>query len=412
LSWPELEGAKINGVCFIDADIHNADFREVEGTFPDRDGVGQDVSTSIAEPFHTGWYSTADRKDSIPSGPKLMDVDFVGVNLHSVNMSGLAIMSADFSGGDIDRCDFSQTQLLPADFSDVDFSMVDFSGAHVGFATIVNTTLEYVDLSNSDIRGANFTESAFNQVKFTQTDARGAEFVHSDLEEEEFDRADLRNANFSMARLYGVVFRDVRISHGTQFGEQCVYEQESSSDYNRHRDSEEETSIQVTRLEAAEWTYNRLRDLCEQHALSDRAGDYHYRRQIARREQACQSGEYIDWIINWTNFVFTGYGERIRRTLGVATALILASGVLYAFTGIRDGSQVYRIQPGIALPDINTLEILFQGFLLSVATFSSGRFTNLQPTEGLSQTIAGFESLAGAVLVALFVFVLGQRAVQ
>lgn len=77
LNWPELDGANIRGVDFTDAYIIGADFREVEGTFPDLDDFGQDVGTSIAESFHTGWYSTADRNDSIPTGPKLSDTQWV-----------------------------------------------------------------------------------------------------------------------------------------------------------------------------------------------------------------------------------------------------------------------------------------------------------------------------------------------
>jgi len=118
----------------------------------------------------------------------------------------------------------------------------------------------------------------------------------------------------------------------------------------------------------------------------------------------------VDATLRWATSAFlnlvSGYGERPQRTVLAALAVVVASAFLYpALGGLRDGSTVvtYGTDPTRALAD---------GFYFSVVTFTTLGYGDIEPVGTLARALSGLEALAGAFLVALFVFALGRQATR
>jgi hypothetical protein len=62
--------------------------------------------------------------------------------------------------------------------------------------------------------------------------------------------------------------------------------------------------------------------------------------------------------------------------------------------------------PGAVLID------LLNGWYFSVITFSTIGYGDFRPASPLSRLLVGIESLAGALFIALFVFVIGRRVAR
>jgi hypothetical protein len=59
---------------------------------------------------------------------------------------------------------------------------------------------------------------------------------------------------------------------------------------------------------------------------------------------------------------------------------------------------------------IQIITTFLQGLYFSIITFTTIGYGDLYPTGTLSKTLVGIESLAGAIFIALFIFVLGRQA--
>jgi len=57
-------------------------------------------------------------------------------------------------------------------------------------------------------------------------------------------------------------------------------------------------------------------------------------------------------------------------------------------------------------------EAIARGLYFSIITFTTIGYANVAPHGPLSRILVGIESLVGAILIALFVYVLGRRVAR
>lgn len=113
----------------------------------------------------------------------------------------------------------------------------------------------------------------------------------------------------------------------------------------------------------------------------------------------------------------TEKGESISRIFGSAAILILACGICYPLVGGIGSSStgtVYSIPltEFHRIASLDSAATLLQGIYFSVITFTTIGYGDLYPIGAGSKLLVGFESLSGAILIALFVFVLGRRVAR
>jgi hypothetical protein len=110
----------------------------------------------------------------------------------------------------------------------------------------------------------------------------------------------------------------------------------------------------------------------------------------------------------------TRHGRSAQQTILSWLVVILAFGLAYPFVGgIKDGDEnVYRITPLSELATVDGLNGLLLNVYFSGITFSTIGYGDLSPAAPGTRALVFVESLVGAVLVALLVFVLGRRVTR
>ncbi|MEM7119407.1 MAG: ion channel, partial [Chloroflexota bacterium] len=98
------------------------------------------------------------------------------------------------------------------------------------------------------------------------------------------------------------------------------------------------------------------------------------------------------WLVDWLAELSCGYGERPLNTIILAFASLIIFPFIYATTGGIDGATT-----------------CLDYFNYSLATFTTIGFSQFTAITPLSQTLTSLEALLGIALLALLMFVLGNR---
>lgn len=440
---------KYDGLCVWHADTDEKDFQELEqarvGSFNDRKegeymtehlsgaivrGVGFSEGFSFAECV----LINADFRCTT-----LERADFRGTNLRGSDFEGANVTLAGFLGSQLTDCNFQNAVLRRAKFTGATVYAAEFSESELQGAEFHDTELAFSEFPNADIAEAEFRDANLHDTSFSDANLRGAEFLPPtkivelyepnvpdqplgpQLEDAQLGPgADLRDVDFSGARLYQASFRNVRINDNTTFGlkdqkygEKCRYEYDPNAVVTIDDDT--------TRYEAATWTYRRLESLFEENAMDERARNAHIRKQEAQRRNLRENefppdqwlrpaGQYLVAKLNWH---VHRHGESLRRLLGVSGMLIFLCGIVYSVSGIaRQNSETYRITVADLTNPVAVLVDLLNGWYFSVITFSTIGYGDFYPASPVSRLLVGVESLAGALFIALFVFVIGRRVAR
>lgn len=238
-----------------------------------------------------------------------------------------------------------------------------------------------------------------SNADFTDANARGATFDDANLEDATFIRTELRDANLRDTRLHQTLFSDTRINSNTDFGDTTAYEDPDTELGEQYDDT--------SHWEAAAWVYRRLQDLHEENAISEKARDFHVRKEEAHRQEYRENGEWFQWGVYTLNRYLTNHGESLKHVVAWSVGIIVACGLLYPFTGgIVTANGTNQVA---TLSDLS-LGVFAQSFYYSMVTFTTLGYGN--PAGTGAKLLVGLESLAGTLLIALFVFVLGRRVAR
>ncbi len=257
----------------------------------------------------------------------------------------------------------------------------------------------------TDISGSDFNNGEFQKTNFTNSNARGATFDGANLEDATFDGTELRDASLKNTRLYQTLFSDTRINSNTDFGDKSAYEDPDTDLGENYEDT--------SRFEAAAWVYRRLQDLHEENAMSEKAREYHIRKEEAKRQEYRKNGEWFKWGVHTANYHLTEHGENLWQVAKWSGITIGAGTVLYPLLGgLANAEGTHNIW-SLSDPSAWDVALLFaRSLYFSTVTFTTLGYGDYHPVGPTAKALAGVESLAGALLVALFVFVLGRRVAR
>ncbi|MEA5387657.1 potassium channel family protein [Haloarculaceae archaeon H-GB11] len=107
------------------------------------------------------------------------------------------------------------------------------------------------------------------------------------------------------------------------------------------------------------------------------------------------------------------YGESPYRVLLTSLFVIVLFAVMFPLTGgIQEGRDGQDITYVIQNPEVAPMwwvgRVLFKSLYFSVVTFATLGYGDIQPIGPWARFLAGIESLLGALLAALLVFVLAR----
>jgi uncharacterized protein YjbI with pentapeptide repeats len=391
-----LRGANFDNADFVDGFFSTADLRLAE--FPDaklQRAVFRDANLNGAQ------FPEAD----------LNGAQFSDANLRLAEFPDADLRETQFSDADLSSAEFSDANLRLAEFLHADLRRAEFPHADLSGAEFHDADLRRAEFSDADLRRAEFSDADFRLAKFRDADVFGANFRHANLQETVFTSTDCREATFTSALLYETAFEDSRLNSQTTFYESntsrpvCVYEENELTT--------EKLPDDVHPLKAARWVYRRLETLHEENALSEEARNFHISKEEAERKLYKERGNRRRHVktLMWA---LTNHGESVRRLLGWWAAIIIGAGLLFPFVGgIKDSNGgTYAINSLAELGTWAGWNDLLINIYFSIITFSTIGYGDLSPAAPGSRVLVAFESITGALLLALLIFVLGRRVAR
>lgn len=206
-------------------------------------------------------------------------------------------------------------------------------------------------------------------------------------------------------------FTEVRFEGGTDFSG-CyslgkavpLYE---SVHFGRHRSGEDETFWRFIKQASQEAGYYRVAGEC---FYKERCAHFWGKLKGSKYDQLtgikkfgrCAMGVRLLPELIFGRFLF-GYGERPVRVLFACLLIIIACALFYSSPLAQLSSR--------GEPDIAVVHSFGEGLYFSVTTFTTLGFGDIYPSSGaaVTRSVAMFEAISGAALMALFVVGLSKR---
>jgi len=439
----DFQSSELDRITFSGADLRGADFTDayiVGSEFTNSELIGADLQgTDIRY---------AEFNHSNLEWAVLREADAANAKFRNSYCR-----NTNITGGSFERASFERASLETVNFEDAHLRHTDFRGAYIHDTTFTNCFLRYAkfsyhlqkskfidsDLSFAEFHSIDMKYSTFEKSRMVNSELREcdlyrAEFIdlylgdsevqESNLEQSKLIRTDLSGTNISESKLYQIMFENVRFNNDTTFIDSCPYTNKGNE-----RPS-------ATDFEKSTWVYRRLSDLHSNNAMSRRSREFHIKKEETRRDkylletkQTLTQREYaeslrhgIQYAISSLNRQLTNHGESLLQ-VGKSSALtIILCAAVYPFVGgIRSSSQqesyvlsLSRVGNIVASGDLSSiadslLNVFGQSIYFSAITFTTIGYGDLYPTGIGSKLLVAFESLSGALLLALAIYVLGRQ---
>ena len=283
-------------------------------------------------------------------------------------------------------------------------------GAYLREASLTNvdwfagTSMIGVDLTGADLKGSDFRGTDFTLSRLTDVSAIATDFSDANLEGVILTNADLRQASLEGARLHDTVLTDLHVGSGTTIGDVAIYD----------RDDAPPDLTDEQPLEAAAWVYRQLQRVYQDNSLPELARRSYYMERNARRRLAWGQSELVKAFKWEASRWIMRYGSSPYRVLLTSMVVIVAAAILYPLTGgIQEIEADRAITYSIEDPERASRwwigQVFFKSLYFSVVTFATLGYGDIQPVGTVARFLAGVESILGALLAALLVFVLARN---
>lgn len=436
-----LSNAKISGADFSGSNFNNANLRSIS--------VHESGSKSA---YKTTWFEKESEKPTANfSGVFLPGTDFSNAEIWGADVSGAFIGGADFSNADLEGADFSDIKtthtmpgfdpgdanlsgadLLRANLKDAELRKAKFSGANMAQANLSNADLRGKDLTGLNFSEAKLINSCIKETNLTDANFQDANLSDSDLEHAVLIRTNLFDADLTNTKPHGTTFTDVQINDDTEIRseelrnkkarwwqrgplfplQRCGYDPEQNREhwmefvpgcrllYQRFtNNSQQDETIQLGK--AAD-TYQTFEKLARENARPSLQSEMFVLRQDMQRKRYWHTGEYLKWAFSRVSRAVFKHGESLGRIMLSAVLIIFSFGAVYSyFDLIIDANGEFISNPVDAL-------------YFSTLTFTTLGLGDFQPspTSEVGRILVTGQAALGAILIAIFVFVLGRRAAK
>lgn len=286
--------------------------------------------------------------------------------------------------------------------------------------------------------GANLQGAILDETDLTAVNFTGANLQMANLNQALLSRASLIGADLRGARLSGAVLTDARIDESTQFLGDAEEEDHVPYSFNEIfvqkksvHDPDYEGPISpdgtvgsgedVQSISKAKSVYKQLEGLARNAARNSLLRQAFVRRQDIQRKRYWQvfsnAPKFEQRLIAGARFARASvsritllYGESPWRVVGISSLFVLVIGLLYPLFGWLQPREV-GVDP-ITWTRILDGEphLLLESIYFSALTFTTLGMGDYEPVGGGGQLLATFNTVIGAMLIALLVFVFGRRA--
>lgn len=396
-----LDGADLRGIDLGDAiSFSSASLRD--GTLVEVDLSGADISA-------------ADLRGADLTDATLRDTDLKGAILSRADLTEASLSRAELSGAVLYRTDLTGASLLGATLSAVrTLGKTDFVGVNLTDADLSDATLDDVDFTGANLHDADLTDATLRRANFTDVNFSKADLTRADLEQSSLIRVNLFSADLNGCKLHGATLTDAQINDQTNFRTEreqsggrsgtllssadprCAYDPEvrDTSELGRQE--------RVDLLSKAADTYQKFEQLARQNAQPSVQSSMFVQRQDIQRKRYWLRGDPLQYIFARVSRSVFKHGESLARIFAWALLIIFGYAAVYAqFNLIRDSGGGFVQSP-------------IDAVYFSTLTFTTLGLGDFQPdpTSELARALVTSQAALGAILIAIFVFVLGRRAAR
>jgi len=458
----DLSGADLNSADLSDAELYDADLSEV-GLLGAKlsDASLNDADLSDAYLMKVD-LTDAHLERANLSNVELVEADLSDANLDSADLSGADLNSADLSGVNLQNTDLSGTNFQSADLSDANFKQSSFTNVDIretllptsalfgSVPHILNSSLPSninidwreapvsdaftlrgvqaklieADLRQADLQGADLGFANLRKATLTSADCENTQFDNANLNRATLEISDLTGANLSQAYLYQTRLDGAQINEETQFHPDgdigdlstpngCRYDSAMFPDgadvsVEKRATADVDKNTETIRARRARSTYTRLEKLASENGFPNLKSEMFIRRQDARRELLFAQGQRLKGTFAQLQKWLFNYGESFRRIVAVSAGIVVLFWGLFLITGL------YETENGEIITPTNVTEnpgLIWDTFYYSISMFFVGNGP-LIATSRLGELLIAVEQVAGPILLALLIFVLGRRAAR
>jgi len=378
-----------------------------------------------------------------PPGPDpvwVSDVWTLGINLHRADLFGADLQGADLTranlqGALLEHANLQEASLWGANLQGADLSFAilhraDLWGAKLQGAGLTRAGLQGANLGNANLQGAILLNANLQKAELERADLQGAELCDFDLQGASLEfaylqGADLRRANLQGAKLWSANLSQVNLLdcaslegvylhhatlNRTQLTKDKIGEavgEELDKEYDRARETYRALKVnfvQIGYYPDAAWAYVKERKMERATLCPLRAAEY-YAEEWSSKTNWWQQGWFFwvyfgKWV--WAGLIdaVTGYGQQISNVLRTSAVItVLWSALYWFFGGIGDDHK----------PRSFCWQDFHRCLNHSVATFANLTYSSLEPKTQVAQWLTNAEALLGIGMLALLMFVIGNR---
>lgn len=401
---------------------------------PDGDyKIPNDANVSPEDIHDEANLSGADLTGADLRNANLINADLTGAYLGGADLSGAELIGADLTGAFLMHADFTSATLERSTLTNADLGGVNLAHANLSSANLRNAVLVSADLTNATVAHSNFTDATLSyadftnarasdadftgakstDVDFTDTNLQGSDLKHTDLEGAIFVRTNLFNSNLTNSKPHGAVFTNVQINDNTKF--QSKSERENNANWWQKGPlfpfqrcsydpeySKQDGSVDIEQLGKAADTYQKYEKIARENAQPSLQRAMFVLRQDMQCKRHWCKGEYFKWTLSRISRVIFKYGESLTRISIWAVLTIVTYAVLYVQFGLIEE---------VGGESVNSVTDALYFSTLTFTTLGLGDFRP-EPTSEVARLLVTSQAAFGAILIAVFVFVLGRRAAR
>jgi len=453
LKKADLSDANLQEADLSDANLQEADLSDVDLERADLSGaflLGADLSDAFL--------GMTDLSDSL-----LRKADLSDAFLRKADLSDAELVKANLSNADLREADLSGTNLESADLSDADISESTFTNVDIrktllstsdlfgSVPQIINsslpddasinwreapisdgftlrgdpkTTLVEADLRRADLQEADLGFAELREATLTSSDCENTQFDDANLNRATLENADLTGADLSQAYLYQTRLDGAQINEETQFHpdgdvgdlstpngcryDSAMFPDRANASVEKQATTYIDKNTEVIRARRARSTYTRLEVLASENGFPNLKSEMFIRRQDARRELLFAQGQRLKGTFAQLQKWLFNYGESFGRIVTVSAGIMIFFWGLFLITGLfeTDSGEIILIAKVTNNPGL-----IWDTFYHSVSVFFVGSGP-LTPTNRIGELLIAAERIAGPILLALLIFVLGRRAAR
>lgn len=445
LSNANLNSADLSNASLICAELNNAELR---------DSLFRGSNLSAAELTETD-LKNANLRNAYITGSKLThayleEADCRGANFAGSNLNKSDLLMADFRESAFQGASLCEADLAGANLKGADLRETDLVRSKLPSANLEQADLRYADLREANLRDADLPEADLRGAEIQKVEGREVDFNHANLANADFTDANLQSSNLADANMehailirtnlfsadltdslpHGATFTDVQINDDTEIqsvnqqetnrkmwqrgplapAQRCGYDPVQFKSWTNYipginllqKTCFSNSDNNTNQLGKAADTYQTFEKLARENARPTLQSQMFVLRQDMQRKRHWFNQDYLNWGFARVSRALFKYGESLGRIAGSASLIIILYGFFYYRFNLVTNSD------GFFVGD------LVDAIYFSTLTFTSLGLGDFKPNPGseIARLLVTSQSAMGAILISIFVFVLGRRAAK